>query len=103
MVVVGRVNVNEEKIKVIAESVKTFGQTVAQEVRVRIRKEQETPEIFERLKQTFADFHGQTVVYLQLLDQKRLIKTDAGYWITPSPGAINKIENILGPGSVFLA
>ena len=103
VVVVGRVNISDDKIKVIAESVKNFGQSVAQEVRVRIRKEQETPEIFERLKQTFADFHGQTTVYLQLLDQKRLIKTDASYWITPSPGAINKIEAILGQGSVFLA
>ena len=103
VVVAGRVNISDDKIKVIAESVKNFGQHVVQEVRVRIRKEQETPDIFERLKQTFTDYHGQTTVYLQLLDQKRVIKTDAGYWITPSPAAIKKIETILGPGSVFLA
>ena len=103
VVVMGRANVSDDKIKVIAESVKAIGQAAAQEVRVRIRKEQERPEVFERLKQTFSDYHGQTTVYLQLLDQKRLIKTDASYWIIPSPAAINKIEEILGPGSVFLA
>ena len=103
VVVMGRVNVSDDKIKVIAESVKTIGQTAAQEVRVRIRKEQEKPEVFEQLKQTFSDFHGQTTVYLQLLDQKRLIKTDTSFWINPSPAAIRKIEEILGPGSVFLA
>ena len=103
VVVSGRVSITDEKVKVIAESVKLLGQQRANEVRVRIRKEQETPEVFERLKEVFAACRGETTVFLQLLDQRRLIKTDKNYWINPSPMTVKKIEDILGPGSVFLA
>ncbi len=103
VVVSGRVSITDEKVKVIAESVKLLGQQRAKEVRVRIRKEQETPEVFERLKEVFAACRGETTVFLQLLDQRRLIKTDKNYWINPSPMTVKKIEDILGPGSVFLA
>ena len=100
--VAGRLSVSDDKSKVIAESVKALGQVTTREVRVRrIRKDQETPAVFELLKQTFSEFHGQTTVYLQLLDQKRLIKTDTAFWINPSSAAIERIEDILGPGSVF--
>lgn len=103
IVVGGRVSITEDKVKVIAESVKLLGQAVAKEVRVRIRKEQETPEVFEGLKEIFTSCQGDTTVFLQLLDQRRLIKTDRSYWINPSPLTVKKIESILGPGSVILA
>ena len=99
----GRISITDDKLKVIAESVKQLGQQTAREVRVRIRKEQETPEVFAELKEVFTSCHGDTTVFLQLLDQRRLIKTDKNYWIHPSPMAVKKIEEILGPGSVFLA
>ena len=38
-----------------------------------------------------------------MLDQRRIIKTDRNFWIQPTPLAVQKIEEILGPGSVFLA
>ena len=101
--VAGRVNASDDKAKVIAETVKALGQSAVKEVRLRIRKEQESAAVFERLKQVFAEFHGQTVVYLQLLDQKRLIKTDSAYWLQPSSAAVKRLEEILGPGSVVLA
>jgi len=103
VIVAGRLSITEEKVKVIAESIKPLGQLIAKEVRVRIRKEQETSEVFEGLKEVFTACHGDTEVFLQLLDQRRLIKTDRSFWINPSPLAVKKIENILGPGSVFLA
>ena len=99
----GRVSITEEKVKVIAESVTPLGQKNAQEVRISIRKEQETPEIFEGLKEIFVAYRGEATVYLQLLDQRRLIKTDKNYWINPTSAAVKKIEDILGLGSVFLA
>ena len=103
VVVTGRVSITDEKVKVIAESVKLLGQQTAREVRVQIRKEQETPEVFEGLKEVFASCRGETTVFLQLMDQRRLIKTDKNYWINPSPMTVKRIEEILGPGSVFLA
>ncbi|HWR31543.1 MAG TPA: DNA polymerase III subunit alpha, partial [Negativicutes bacterium] len=77
----GRLSITEDKVKVIAETVKPLGQKNAQEVRINIRREQETPEIFEGLKEIFTACRGEATVYLQLLDQKRLIKTDKNYWI----------------------
>ena len=103
LAVAGRVSITEDKLKVIAESIKLLGQQTTREVRVRIRKEQETAEIFEGLKQVFTSCHGDTTVFLQLLDQRRIIKTDRNFWIQPTPLAVQKIEEILGPGSVFLA
>ncbi|MBP2665170.1 MAG: dnaE [Firmicutes bacterium] len=99
----GRVSITDDKIKIIAESVKPLGQKNAQEVRINIRREQETPEIFDRLKQIFTSCHGDAIVFLQLLDQKRIIKTDKNFWINPSPLAVKRIEDILGSGSVILA
>ena len=101
--VAGRISTSDDKVKIIADGFKPLGQATAGEVRIRIRKEQETPDVFEHLKQTFVKFHGHSVVYLQLLDQNRLIKTDATFWIDPSAAAIGRIEEILGQGSVFLA
>jgi len=92
VVVSGRVSITDEKVKVIAESVKLLGRQNAKEVRVRIRKDQETPEVFERLKETFAACSGETTVFLQLLDQRRLIKTDKNYWINPSPMTVKKLR-----------
>ena len=99
----GRVSLTDDKIKVIAETVRPIGQTAAKEARVRIRRDQESPEVFEGLKSVFTSCHGGTTVFLQLLDQKRLIRTDPVYWIDPSPLTVKKIEAILGPGSVVLA
>lgn len=99
----GRVSITDDKIKVIAETVSPLGQQRVREVRLRIRKEQETPDVFEQLKQTFTLCKGETTVYLQLVDQGRTIKTEKQFWIQPSAIAIKKLETILGPGSVLLA
>ena len=99
----GRISITDDKVKVIAETIKLLGQKNTQEVRINIRREQETPEVFDGLKEVFAAYRGDTMVYLNLLDQRRLIKTDKSFWITPSPTAVQRIENILGPGSVILA
>ena len=69
----------------------------------RIRKEQETPDTFERLKQIFSECKGETVVYLQLVDQNRTIRTEKNFWINPNAATIKKMEAVLGSGSVLLA
>jgi len=99
----GRVSITDDKIKVIAETVSPLGQQRVKEVRLRIRKEQETPDVFEQLKQTFTLCKGETTVYLQLVDQGRTIKTEKQFWVQPSAATIKKLETILGPGSVSLA
>ena len=90
-------------MKVIADTVSPIGQQRVKEVRLKIRKENETPEVFERLKQTFTACQGETVVFLQLVDQNRTIRTEKNFWINPSSATIKRLEAILGPGSVLLA
>ena len=99
----GRVSITDDKVKVIADTVSPLGQQKTREVRLRIRKDQETPDVFEQLKQTFTACKGEATVYLQLVDQGRVIKTEKNFWVNPSTATIKKLEAILGPGSVQLA
>ena len=99
----GKVSITDDKVKVIAESVKALDQPVTQEVRLHIRKDQETPTTFERLKQVFSVCKGETPVYLMLVDQNRTIKTDRQFWVTPSSVTVKRLEEVLGSGTVFLA
>jgi DNA polymerase-3 subunit alpha len=99
----GRVSITDDKVKVVADTVSPLGQQKTREVRLRIRKDQETPDVFEQLKQTFTACKGETTVYLQLVDQGRVIRTEKNFWINPSTATIKKLEAILGPGSVQLA
>ena len=103
VMVSGRVSITDDKVKVIADTVSPIGQQQVKEVRLRIRKEQETPDTFERLKQIFSECKGETVIYLQLVDQNRTIRTEKNFWINPNAATIKKMEAVLGSGSVMLA
>jgi DNA polymerase-3 subunit alpha len=98
---VGRLNVNEESVKLIAEEIKPLD-TLDTKVRITLRKAQETAEVFTRLKTAFAAHRGQTVVFLQLVDSRRLIKTEPKFWIEPTPAAIAAIEEVVGQGTVLV-
>ncbi|MCE5284741.1 MAG: DNA polymerase III subunit alpha, partial [Pelosinus sp.] len=99
--VVARLNVNEDSVKMIAEEIKPLA-AIDTEVRIKVRKDQENAEIFAKLKTTFAAHRGQTIVFLQLVDSHRLIKTEPKFWIEPTPEAIAAIENIVGKGAVLV-
>jgi DNA polymerase-3 subunit alpha len=103
VMVSGRISITDDKVKVIAESVKPLAQQAPKEMRIKIRKDQETADVFEQLKQTFAACRGDTPIFLLLVDQSRTIKTDNHFWVTPSLATIKRIEEILGSGAVFLA
>ena len=97
----GRLNVSEDGVKVIADSIGLLdSNTMTSEVRVRIYKAQENAEVFATLKEIFSAHNGSTVVFLHLVDSKRVIKTEKKYWITPSSQAIDALEGILGKGAV---
>jgi DNA polymerase-3 subunit alpha len=99
VVVAGRLNANEDSSKIIADEIAALD-TVTVEVRIKIRKQQENQEIFSRLKEIFVRYHGPAVVYLHLIDSRRVIKTEPQFWLEPSPAAIGAMENILGKGVI---
>jgi DNA polymerase-3 subunit alpha len=98
---VGRLNVNEDSVKLIAEEIKPLD-TIDIAVRIKVSREQETAEVFAKLKTVFAAHRGQTIVFLQLVDSRRVIKTEPRFWIEPTPEALVAIESIVGKGSVLV-
>ena len=75
------------------------------EVRITLRKEQETPAILAKLQEVLTKHSGQTAVYLHLVGggRPRVIKTEKKFWIEPTAAAVTAIEGLLGEGTVTTA
>lgn len=99
LLISGKLSVNEDSIKILADNITLLSNEVS-EVRLIIRKSMENTAKFMRLKQIFEKYHGDTVVYLNLIDSRRLIKTEPQYWITPTREAIMELKNLLGSDAV---
>lgn len=99
----GRLNMSEDKAKVIADDIQLLSDTENIEVRLKISKLQESGEVFEQLKQVFKMYPGSSVVFLHLIDSRRVIKTEKQFWIKPTAQAIEALENIIGKGRVTVA
>jgi DNA polymerase-3 subunit alpha len=99
----GRLSMSDDKAKVIAEDIQLLGDSENIEVRLKISKQQESGEVFEQLKEVFKYYPGSTVVFLHLVDSRRVIKTEKQFWIKPTPQAIEALENIIGKGRVTVA
>lgn len=99
----GRLSMSEDKAKVIADDIQLLGDPQNLEVRLKISKMQESGDIFDKLKQTFRKFPGSSVVFLHLIDSRRVIKTEQQFWIRPTPEAIEALETIIGKGQVTVA
>jgi DNA polymerase-3 subunit alpha len=103
IVVNGRLSKNEETAKLIAEDIQPLDVAPLQEVRIKLRRDQETADVFEQLKDVFAAYHGESAVFLHLVESHRVIKTESQYWINPSPQAIRALENVAGTGCVSVS
>lgn len=94
----GRLNSNEDRTSIIAEVVRPLNASC--EVRLKIRKHHENDTVFASLKEILTKHSGSAVVFLYLLDSRRVIKTEKQFWIDPSPNAIDALEALLGKGTV---
>ena len=99
VIVQGRMNLTDDGVKVIADNICLI-EEYKPEIYISIHGEQETAEIFTKLKNIFSEYHGEHVVYLHLLDKRQRIKTEQKYWMNQSPAAVKKIEELLGENSV---
>lgn len=98
----GRLSINDESTKILADEIRLLDDKLSGEVRIKIAKNQETGEIFEKLKEILRKYPGPAVVFLHLSDSQRLIKTEKQFWIQPSPEVIEDLETIIGKGRVAL-
>ncbi len=99
VVVSGRLNIHEEGVKIMADEISPLSSAGA-EVRITLRKEQETPATLAALKKLLNKYTGSAAVYLHLIESKRVIKTERDFWIDPTPAAFAAIEGLLGKGTV---
>ncbi|SDE16531.1 DNA polymerase III subunit alpha [Sporomusa acidovorans] len=99
VMVYGRLNIHEEGAKIMAEEIVPLGSAGA-EVRITLRKDQETSVVLNGLKELLNKYTGSSAVYLHLIDSRRVIKTERDFWIEPSPAALAAIETLLGKGTV---
>ena len=74
-----------------------------QEVRLQLRKEQETQPVFEALREVFSRHRGSCRVLLHLIDSRRVITTEERFWIEATPQSLAELEKVLGTGSVHTA
>lgn len=98
----GRLSVNDESAKILADNIRSLDDAAASEVRLKISGQQENGETFERLKQVLKQYPGSTVVYLHLIDSQRVIKTEKQFWIELSAEVIEALELIIGKGRVIV-
>lgn len=101
VLIIGRLSVNEEGVKVLVQDVKPLGEAKA-EMRIRIEKNRETADIMAKLKEVFLAHRGKTSVFLHLTGSNRVIKTEPAYWITPSEALKIAIEEIVGKETVSM-
>ncbi len=69
---------------------------------IRINPLAGTPDVVEKLRVLFMQYHGATPILLYFVRQKKLVKTDASFWVDPVPELQYRIEALCGPGSCFV-
>jgi DNA polymerase-3 subunit alpha len=99
IVVQGRTNMTDTGNKIIADTVCLLDE-YKPELRLHISAANDNEETFAALKDVFATYHGEHVVYLHLIDKRKLIKTEPRFWLNASAEAIDALEKILGENSV---
>lgn len=100
--VTGRLSLSEDTAKLIVEDIQSLDSIGGGEVRIKVTAQQESAEVFEKLKDILRRHPGKAQVYMQLVDSRRLIKADRQFWVTESTELIAEIEALLGVGSVAI-
>jgi len=101
IVVWGRTNQTDNGNKIIADTICPLAE-YKPEIRIQIQAEQDNDVTFAALKKIFAAYHGDHIVYLHLVNKRKLIKTEAQFWLMPSPEAIAAVEKLLGADAIQL-
>lgn len=105
VLVTGRVSQQEESCRIFADEITPLEIKPARSehiLYIRIHPLAGSPDAVERLRLLFMQHHGATPVLLYFVQQKKLIRTDASFWVDPTPELCYRIEELCGPGSCFI-
>ncbi len=97
VMVQGRVNLTDDGAKILADSMCSL-EEYQPAYYITLQKEQEKEETFTALKQIFAQYHGEHMVYLHMAG--RWQKTEPQFWLNEAPAATIAVEALLGAGAV---
>lgn len=98
----GRLNVNEDEIKVFAEDIKSLsaGDIAVQAVEIFLPEAR--PEVLYNLQRVLLENHGTTPVKLYFPTSRKLLKLEKSYWVKPSVLLRQQVENICGKDALKL-
>lgn len=102
VLVTGKLSISEDTAKIIVDGITSLDNTAQGEIWIKISEQQENAAIFTKLKEVLQKHAGDSMVYMQLVDSRRLIKTDRQYWIHAKSEAVAEIEALLGKGTVTI-
>lgn len=96
----GRIDLKEdEEPKIIAESISPLNKE--QKYLQLIIGEDHDRSLLEHLKTTLIAENGETPVCLYFKKDKKMLVLKEEYWVRDNPSCLERLENLLGPGSVI--
>ncbi len=105
VLVTGRISQQEDSYRIFADDISPLEAKPARSdhvLYIRVHPKAGNPEVVERLRVLFTQRRGPTPVLLYFVRQKKLIRTDASFWVEVTPELCYQIEALCGPGSCFV-
>jgi DNA polymerase-3 subunit alpha len=96
MVVIGKVSHRGNNTSVTAEKLTPIAND-REGVVIEIHADDERLKMMRRI---LSEYHGHVPLYLHVVEQQRLIRTDPQFWVDPHPDLIREMERLFGEGSV---
>ncbi|NLU44739.1 MAG: DNA polymerase III subunit alpha [Acholeplasmataceae bacterium] len=96
----GILKLDEEEPRIFANTIMKL-EKAAEDVRIFVAADKETPEIQKEMAKIFSQFRGQNPVYLHLLGSRKIVKADSCFWVqAKSPGFVAAIKALLGENTL---
>lgn len=103
--IVGRVDADERKVQIIAETLQPLAQKVeaVRKITLRIKPAYDKPEVSAKLQKLLLEAEGKTAVEFYLVGSRSYIPVGPQFYFELTQSIIDEIEAILGAGSVELS
>ncbi len=101
LLVKGRLNHQEETVKVIADEIACLEDQLVPSLYLKL-PDMEDSELLNRLKQVLVQYRGPSPVYLYFEGKKKMLQTNRDLWVDLNTEITAKAEEVLGAGAVFV-
>lgn len=98
VVIRGRVNVNEEEVKIIAEEISPVIKKSSGNVYLQFKRA--SLDLITRVQLILRSYPGSSPVYLYFSRDKKLALAPKEFWVDLSTSVISELKNILGPENI---